>query len=141
MARAIQDSAIAHAAPCTREVWSWIIKEANHKNNSKLGIKRGEMIRTIGDIQDGLKWFVGYRKQIYSANQIEKALKFLRSEAMIVTTKTTRGIRITVCKYDTYQDFENYEGGTKVTTKDEETAKDATKVTTKVTTKDMTEHK
>lgn len=113
MARAIQESAIAQSCPCTREVWGWLIKEANHKMNNRSNIKRGELVRTISDIQEGLKWFVGFRKQMYSASQIEKSLKFLRKETMIKTMKTVRGIRITICKYDYYQDFNNYEGGTK----------------------------
>lgn len=110
MARTIQDSAIANASPCTRELWTWLIKEANHKLNSRVNVKRGELVRTIGDMQEGLKWFIGFRKQVYTANQIEKSLKFLRKETMITTMKTVRGIRITVCKYEYYQDFKNYEG-------------------------------
>ena len=31
-ARQIQDSEIAHSPPHFREIWDWLIKEANHKD-------------------------------------------------------------------------------------------------------------
>lgn len=109
MARAIQNSDIAQAPPCTRELWIWMIKEANHKLNARLNIKRGSMVRTIRQMQEGLVWYAGYRKEMYTKNQIEGALNFLRNQKMIQTAKTTRGMLITICNYDRYQEFKNYE--------------------------------
>lgn len=109
MARAIQNSDIAKASPCTRELWTWLIKEANHKLNSRSNIKRGSMIRTIKNMQEGLHWYSGYRRDTYTKSQIEYALKYLRDKTMIKTAKTTRGMLITICNYERYQDFKNYE--------------------------------
>ena len=106
-ARIIQDSKIAHMPPHVREIWDWLIKEANWYDNKQF--KRGETMRTIKQIQDGLCWYIGYRKMTYSKGKCEMALKWLRNEQMITTTKTTRGMYITVCKYDIYQDPKNYE--------------------------------
>lgn len=116
-ARCIQDSEIAHAAPVVREIWDYLIKEANHAPNDKLGLSRGSTVRRIADIQDALHWFVGYRKEVYSNDQCEKAMKWLAKAGMIEYTKTARGLRITVCKYDTYQDPKNYEDGEVTATK------------------------
>jgi hypothetical protein len=114
-ARCIQNSDIATAPPYIREIWDWLLKEANHTDTDK--IKRGQMIRTFYDIIDGLKWFVGYRKMTYNKCQCENAMRWLRNKGMITTMKTTRGLIITICNYDLYQDSKNYENNTKATTK------------------------
>ena len=109
-ARAIQDSDIAHASPCTREIWDYLLREASYEDTKIT--KRGQLIRTLSGIREALSWFVGYRKMSYSLDQCEAATKWLRSREMITTTKTTRGMIITVCNYDTYQTIRNYENGT-----------------------------
>jgi len=106
-ARKIQESEIAFAPPHVREIWDWLIKEANHEDHGK--IKRGQCVRTLGDIAEGLKWFVGYRKETYSKSKCEMATNWLRKRGMIRTTKTTRGLIITICNYEYYQDPKNYE--------------------------------
>jgi len=115
-ARCIQDSDIASAPPHVREIWDWLLKEANHKDNGK--INRGQTMRTYSDIQNGLKWFVGYRKMTYKKHHCEIAMRWLAKHGMITTTKTTRGILITVCNYDTYQNPKNYESNNGNSTKD-----------------------
>lgn len=107
LARKIEESEIAHRSPCVRELWHWLIRQANHKDNCVA--KRGQCVRTISDMQEGLSWYVGYRKETYSKGQCEAALETLRKSEMIETAKTTRGLRITVCNYERYQDFRNYE--------------------------------
>jgi len=110
-ARQIQNSEIAHSPPHFREIWDWLLKEANHQDNKCHGktLKRGQLLATYNDITDGLSWKIGYRKQSYTKSQCEKAMKFLRSRSMIETTKTTRGLIITIHNYDKYQNPKNYE--------------------------------
>ena len=110
-ARQIQESEIAHAPPHVREIWDWLIKEANHKGAKKYGmaIKRGQCIRSYREIQDGLHWMVGWRKETYSKSDCETSMKFLRSRSMITTQKTTRGLLVTIVNYDHYQLPKNYE--------------------------------
>lgn len=110
-ARIIQESEIAHSPPHFREIWDWLIKEANHKDKKVYGkvIKRGQCLRTYEDILDGLKWKVGYRTERYKRHQCENAMKFLRKRGMVATTRTTRGMIITICNYSFYQDQKNYE--------------------------------
>jgi hypothetical protein len=114
-ARCIQDSEIATAPPHVREIWDWLLKECNHADNKLF--KRGQCMRTFKDIQDGLKWYIGWRKMTYSKWDCEKAMKVLKKATMITTKKTTRGLIITVLNYDFYQDASNYESHTIATRK------------------------
>lgn len=110
-ARCIQDSEISIMPPYVREIWDWLLKEANHKDNKIKGtmIKRGQLIRTYKDIQEGLHWKKGYCKLTYKKWQCENSMKLLTKLQMITTTKTTRGLFITICNYCTYQNPKNYE--------------------------------
>ena len=110
-ARKIQESEIAHAPPYIREIWDWLIKEANHsdrKGNGKI-IKRGQCVRTYRDIIEDLSWFIGYRKVRYKKSQVDYAMRWLRDKEMITTKRTTRGVRVTILNYEFYQDPSNYE--------------------------------
>lgn len=109
-ARCIQNSDIAHAAPCVREIWDWLLKEANHSDTKTC--KRGQCVRTYRDIQEGLSWQIGWRKMTYRSHFVESAMKWLRKAGMITTQKTTRGMLITVLNYDKYQTPSNYESHT-----------------------------
>lgn len=109
-ARCIQESEIAHAPPHIREIWDWLIQNAMWRDGKAL--ERGQLLATYRDIQEGLCWFVGYRKMTYKNDECEKALKWLVKANMVTKTKTTRGLLITVLNYAKYQDFENYESQT-----------------------------
>lgn len=111
LARAIEDSEIAHFAPCTRELWILILRKASHKDSRCGGktIRRGQWWTDYATIQEALHWRVGFRRETYSRDQIKVAMKQLRSHLMATTRKTTRGLLITVCNYDIYQNPMNYE--------------------------------
>lgn len=106
-ARCIQESKIVHAPPHIREIWDWLIQKAMWKNGKKL--KRGQLVKTYKDIQDGLAWYIGFRKKTYNDDECEKALSWLAKEGMILKERTTRGLLITIINYDLFQDFQNYE--------------------------------
>ena len=110
-ARCIQNSEISVMPPHVREIWDWLLKEANHTNRKVNGktISRGQVIRTYDDIREGLKWKIGWRKCTYTKWQCEIAMKLLKKATMITTAKTTRGIIITICNYNFYQNPKNYE--------------------------------
>ena len=111
ISRKIQESKIKIAPPACRELWDWLIREANQKDKVSSGrlIKRGQCIVTYEDIRNGLKWKIGYRYEYYSKNKIQTALNFLRRENMISTNKTEQGQIITIINYNKYQDIRNYE--------------------------------
>jgi hypothetical protein len=115
--RKIHDSDVAYAPPHVREIWDWLIAQANHKDSGR--IKRGQTMRNISDIIDGLKWYVGFKKMAYSYSQCENAVKWLRKKGMITTQKTTRGSIITIVNYDFYQTAANYESQKPAETHDE----------------------
>lgn len=109
--RIIQESDISVAAPYVREIWNFLLREANSQDVNYNGktIKRGQLFRTYDDIREGTKWFIGWRKMKYNENQTKKAMKFLRDTQRITTQKELGGVVITVCKYDYYQNPKNYE--------------------------------
>lgn len=107
-ARKAQEGWIANAPPHVREIWDYLLHHANYKDHGK--IKRGQLLTTYRDIMDGLAWYVGYRKMRYSKTQCDNAMRSLRKQEMITTTKTTRGTIVTILKYEKYQDPKNYEG-------------------------------
>jgi len=109
-ARKIQESEIAYVSPHIREIWDWLLKEANHKDCKYAGIeiKRGQCIRSYKDIQEGLSWKIGYRKMKYSKNHCETAMRWLTKHTMVHTMKLTHGMLVTILNYNKYQDPKNY---------------------------------
>jgi hypothetical protein len=114
--RIIQESDISVAPPYVREIWNYLLREANSQDNKYNGyeIKRGQLFRSYEDIREGTKWFIGWRKMSYNENQTKKAMKFLRDTGRIDTMKELGGVMITICKYDYYQDPKNYDRTTKI---------------------------
>lgn len=114
-ARCIQNAEISCAPPHIREIWDWLIKEACHSDKTVMGTQlcRGQLFTSYQEIRDGLAWKVGYRTERYSKNDCETAMNYLKKHTMINTTKTTRGMIVTICKYDYYQSVSNYETYTK----------------------------
>lgn len=110
-ARCIKDSAIAHAPPYVRELWDYLLREANHSEVKYAGftVKRGQVFKSYKEIRDDLCWYVGYRKERYNENQTKKGMRYLRKELMIDTMKEPRGVLITVLNYDHFQNPKNYE--------------------------------
>jgi len=109
--RTIKDSWISHAAPVVREVWDWLIMNANYKDVKYNGftVERGQVFCSYQEVRECLSWFVGYRKEMYSENQMKHAMKQLSNNGMIKPTKQPRGMLITICNYSKYQDSKNYE--------------------------------
>ncbi len=94
-----------------REIWLYLLRKANHSDVNVHGtvIKRGQLVTRYSDILDDLSWYVGFRKESYKRHHCETAMKLLTREQMITTTRTTRGMIVTICNYDYYQTPENYE--------------------------------
>jgi hypothetical protein len=113
--RCIKESEISRKPPNYREVWRYLIREANHKEGKSSGriIKRGELFRSLENIQSDLSWYEGFRPCTYTKKQIRDALDWLAEQEMILKNRSTRGLIICVCNYDYYQNPGNYtDGGT-----------------------------
>lgn len=110
LARQMMESDFFKFTPCCREVYLWLLLSVNFVDGKRF--KRGQMFTSIGKIREELAWYVGFRKHQYSDNQIRTALNNLVNHDMIHTAKTTRGLHVTVCNYDTYQNPDNYDART-----------------------------
>ena len=111
IARKMNESDIATAPPCTREVWRLFLSQAGYEEWEKKGttLKKGQLLAKYETIREDLKWYEGARLMHYPVYKIETAIKYLKRNEMITTEKTTRGIIITLCNYDLYHDLANYE--------------------------------
>lgn len=131
--RAIDDAWIAKSPPHIREIWLYLLRKANHADCPKYKLKRGQLRTSYREIIDDLSWTVGYRKESYKRTNCETAMRALTREGMITTAKSTRGMVITICKYDFYQNPKNYEVDTEVDTEvDNENINESTRYTRRI---------
>ena len=107
----------------------YILIKARHTDYK--GLKRGQVFTSIPEIQEACSWYVVYRKETPSKDQIYKILEWLRSPngknprnscesdyesdtnaTMITTARTTRGMIVNIDNYNVYQDLKFYESDT-----------------------------
>ena len=121
LSRKLLDSGIMGKPPIYFKLWVLLLLDARHKDGK--GLKRGQLITSVPALQDRLSYRIGYRIERPSKKQIYDIIKWLRNPheevtesetngAMIVTTKVTHGMLVTICNYDIYQDPQSYEGNT-----------------------------
>ena len=110
-ARIIQESKIMRCPPYVREIWDWLLMNANHRDvkYGKHIVQRGQLFRSYKDIREGLAWYIGWKKCTYNENHTKKAMKALREALMIATRKELGGVLITIVNYNLYQDPGSYE--------------------------------
>ena len=95
-----------------RCLWMYLCGMANHSDDSRTGLKRGQLRTSIPELIEVLSYKQGYRTHKPRKDHVFRALEWLRGEdstagrrrggggEMIATTKTTRGIVVTICNYD-----------------------------------------
>ncbi|HCX04779.1 MAG TPA: hypothetical protein DHM42_09825 [Clostridiales bacterium] len=122
LSRKIIESEIWRKPPLYLKVWIWLLGAAQHKEYKQL--KRGQLFASINDIRTDVAWYVGYRKETPTKDQIFQILEWMRNASakattgattkapMITTTKATHGIFIKIENYCVYQDPKNYESNT-----------------------------
>ena len=130
--RPILDSEIWNKPPLYFKVWHYLLMKAQHADYRSL--KRGQLFTSIDQIREACSYYIGYRKITPSRKEIFGILDWLRKSGegnnegnnegnMIVTTKVTHGMVISIVNYGVYQDPKSYEGNnvksTKVTTKEQ----------------------
>jgi len=131
LSRKIFDSAIWEKPPQYFRLWAWIIGKAVFQDGHTYKghvLKRGELITTYGEISKVLAY--RYNRAIIKPSQkeIRVMLEWLQSQDMIFQnplltglgrtgadtgegTRAYLGLKISVVKYDTYQDSKSYLGG------------------------------
>jgi hypothetical protein len=123
LARKILHSEIMKKPPLYMKLWIWMLEKANHKD-FKNGIKRGQFITTIDDMREAMSWMVGYRKMTPTRGQIRGCYEGFNESNMVNTTKSTRGMIITILNYNEYQSPKNYEVHSEKSTKRSATTHD-----------------
>ena len=119
LSRKLLDSDIMSKPPLYLKVWVYLLSRAQHRDYK--GLKRGQLRTSIPEIQEAMSHMVGYRKEVPTYKQIRGVLDWLRfphegsakgntKGGMIVTTKGTHGMVVTIVNYDLYQDPRSYEG-------------------------------
>ena len=106
--RCIQEGSMAHNPPVDRELWQYFLRSVNYYKHDLM--PRGSGFFRLEDIQEDLSWKVGFRKMKYSKSQLSKSIRRMKDAGVATVTKETRGMSVTICKYDYYQDPNNYEG-------------------------------
>lgn len=127
LSRRIIESEIWDKPPLYLKVWIYLLARAQHKQFK--GLKRGQLITSIPEIQEACSWHVGARKVTPTHREVRNVLDWMRGKSaksgsrnplerhwdgisnsnMIDTTKVTHGLLITIENYDLYQTASNYE--------------------------------
>jgi hypothetical protein len=107
IARKLLDSGLMDKPPLYIKLWLWMLSKAFWKDGETL--MRGQFITSIEAMRDAMIYQVGYRQMRPTRDEIRSPYEAFMKATMITTTKTTRGMIITICNYDTYQDFKSYE--------------------------------
>jgi len=116
--RSILDSDIWEKPPLYFKVWHYLLLKARFAPGG--GLKRGQLFTSINEIREACSYRIGYRKVKPSKKEIWGIIDWLRSPhernydgnsrgTMIVTTKVTHGMVVTICNFNHYQDPNNYE--------------------------------
>jgi len=118
LSRKLIESEIWRKPPLYLKVWIYLLSRAQHKPYKQLD--RGQLRTSIPDIIEDCSWYVGYRKEKPTKDQVYQVINWLRKVSeevneegakapMITTTKATQGLLINIVNYDYYQTPKNYE--------------------------------
>lgn len=118
LSRKLIESEIWEKPPLYIKVWIYLLSRAQHKPFKQLD--RGELRTSIPEIQEACSWYVGYRKETPTKDQIFRILEWLRTRCehnnesdttatMITTTTATHGMVVNITNYGLYQEPKNYD--------------------------------
>ena len=96
--------------PLWSALWVWMLFKANFKDRDKL--KRGQFVTTINEMREAMSYWAGNRKIVPTKDQIRNVYGGFSKTTMITTSKTTRGMIITILNYDHYQNPKTFESHT-----------------------------
>ena len=84
------------------KIWFYLVNKVNHENNKQF--KRGSGFMKY-------EWII--ENTGATKNQIDHSMRWFKKERMLATQKATRGFIVTILKYETFQDLNNYKSDTK----------------------------
>lgn len=91
------------------KVWMFLLGMANHADAKAKGFnyKRGQVLTSSEQILKQFK-LSGSGKDLVNSKTIKNILRSLKMRGMIETKKIPRGLLVTLCNYDNYQNLDNY---------------------------------
>lgn len=116
--KGIIESDIWGKPPLYFKVWHYLLLKATYADTGKL--KRGQLFTSIPEIAEACSYYKGFQKITPSNREIWSVIEYLRRNdegncegdmnvPMVVTTKVTHGMLVTICNYNKYQDPRTYE--------------------------------
>jgi hypothetical protein len=102
---------LADAPLLDRVLWTWLNCKACHTGRSAFRghLARGQLFTTLDELATALRWRRGYIVDKPRKSTVRRALGRLGERRLIDVRPTTRGIVVTICDYDLYQDPAAYE--------------------------------
>jgi len=107
-ARKALESDLMDKPPLWSKLWDWMLLRAEWRVGAKL--PRGSFLTSIDEMREAMSWLVGYRRVTPTKDEIRSAYEGFAKATMATTTKTTRGLIVSITNYDIYQNIKNYEG-------------------------------
>ena len=108
LSRQLMNSEIWNQPPLYLKIWMHLLVKAEHRDGAG-GLSRGQCLVTYEELIQSCSYYAGYRLVAPKKSKIADGMRSLREANMIHTAKTTRGVIVTICKYETYQDARRYE--------------------------------
>ena len=116
--KSILESDIWKMPPLYFKVWHYLLLNASFSDNGNL--KRGQLFTSTQEIAEACSYYKGCVRVTPTRREIWNIIEWLRSPhvgntvgdtngTMVVTTKVTHGMVITICNYNKYQDPKTYE--------------------------------
>ena len=106
IARQLVDSEIFEKPASWLKILIFLLIQAQHKPYKRL--KRGQCYTTYASISEACK---------VTRSEVDHAIRYMKKTQMLATQKATRGMVVTICNYDTYQDVTVYRSDSKSDTK------------------------
>lgn len=101
------DSKIWQASPWKLKIWIYLFEQANRIDNTHQGlkIKRGQILRSYGQIAKDCSYKIGYRTKTPTISAIRKILKEFIKEERITQRRTPLGTLFSICNYEALRAF------------------------------------
>jgi len=101
------DRKIWQASPWKLKIWIYLCEQANYTdgNQGGLEIKRGQLYRSVRQIQRACSYKIGYRIQKPSRCTVRRILEELTKEGRITQRTAHSGTLFTICNYEALRAF------------------------------------
>ena len=108
IARRMLDSELMMKPPHFLKLWIWMLSRAFWKDGEKL--QRGQLLTSIDEMQDVGRYQVGGRMEgRLTIAEVRAAYGYFQKTGAITVSKSTRGMIISICNFDSYQNPAHYE--------------------------------